>query len=112
MKKNASLESTDDSVEQLVARAEKHFRRECDNLTALLFRWNDAPTDKAPLLGLSAPELDQRQLWRDTRKRRMEKRSGGDTASAASQEQTPVDEIEATIAEIESFVDDVDELLG
>jgi serine/threonine protein phosphatase PrpC len=107
--KYASLESTDDSVDQLLSRAEKRFRRECDNLSALLFRWDGAPTSKDPLLGLAAPELDQRQLWRDTRKRRAEQRRQG---SEPAPVEAPTDEIESTIAEIESFVKDVDELLG
>lgn len=105
--KYSSREGTDETLDQLLARAEKRSRRECDNLSAVLFRWDDEPTSGRPLLGPGTPELDQRQLWRDRKKRREEKRRRPDAPAP-----TPVDEIESTIAEIESFVDGVDDLLG
>ena len=105
--KYSSRQGTDETLDELLARAEKRSRRECDNLSAVLFRWDDEPTSSRPLLGPGTPELDQRQLWRDRKKRRDERRQRADTPA-----QAPVDEIESAIAEIESFVDGVDDLLG
>lgn len=102
----------DDSIGRMMDKSARKFRRECDNMTALALAWEDPPTVSPPLLALSIPELDQDALWQDARQRSAARRDGSsrDETGAQSPDRDP-DSIETTIAEIESFVDDLEHLL-
>ena len=89
--------SLEESLEEMFSRAQKFFHRDCDNLTALLFRWNAAPSLHKPLLNSVAAELGHEGLMRAARK------------PAARGDNPARTEIESAIREIESFVDQLDE---
>lgn len=102
----------DDSIERMMAKSARTFRKDCDNMTALAFTWNEPPSKSPPLLALSIPELDQDALWRNAKHRSSTKRSrSGHNAGEERRDTRDADHIEATIAEIESFVDDLEQLL-
>lgn len=109
MEKALDSRRLEDSVERMMEKSARKFRRDCDNMTALALCWNDPPTTSPPLLALSIPELDQDALWQNARQRSSERRN--DRNAAADTGKRDGDSIEATIAEIESFVDDLEQLL-
>ncbi len=100
--KYAQNESLEGCVDEMLDHAQRYFRDNCDNLTALLFRWEDKPTLHKPLLNLSAPELDQESLWPSTGKRKQE------PPAPAGKDQDRVESIGSMIEEIESFVNELD----
>lgn len=112
MEKVLDSRRLDDSIERMMARSARTFRKDCDNMTAIALTWNEPPSMSPPLLALSIPELDQDALWRNAKRRSAARRGGSD--DSAGDERGAVrdaDHIEATIAEIESFVDDLEQLL-
>lgn len=102
----------EDSIERMMARSERKFRKDCDNMTVVGLTWNDPPTTDPPLMALSIPELDQDALWKDAKQRSATRREDRERDSRDEEPDTrQVSEIEATIAEIESFVDDLEQIL-
>ncbi len=102
----------EDSIERMMARSARKFRKDCDNMTVVGLTWEDAAPTTPPLMALSIPELDQDALWKDAKQRsaaRRDDKQRPDPEPESSTRQT--DEIEATIAEIESFVDDLEQIL-
>lgn len=106
MEKALDGKRLEDSIERMMARSARTFRKDCDNMTAVALAWNDPPSASPPLLALSIPELDQDALWRNAKQRSSSRREEGGRARKRQ-----AGEIEATIAEIESFVDDMEHLL-
>ncbi|HSH44077.1 MAG TPA: protein phosphatase 2C domain-containing protein [Arenicellales bacterium] len=106
-------ERLEDSIERMMARSARKFRRDCDNMTVVGLTWNDPATTAPPLMALSVPELDQDALWKDAKQRSAARRE--DRKRELEEPEKPgvpgADEIEATIAEIESFVDDMEHIL-
>lgn len=98
------------SIEQMMGKAARLFRGDCDNMSAVAVTWHAPPSTSPPLLALSIPELDQEALWRHARQRSGAAREAG-RHHAAAPAAGGAGNIEATIAEIESFVDDLDRLL-
>lgn len=103
----------EDSIERMMARSARTFRKDCDNMTAVALAWNDMPSTSPPLLSLSIPELDQDALWRNAKQRSAARRGAAREGEEASQNTGARDtaDIEATIAEIESFVDELEQFL-
>ena len=90
--------SVGEAVDILLNHSRRYFRGQCDNLTALSFRWNDTPTQEKPLLNLTTSELDQDSLWAA----RQQGPQDEDVLFAANDE---ADEgMESMIEEIESLV--------
>jgi serine/threonine protein phosphatase PrpC len=90
------------AVEDMLAFAQRCFAHKCDNLTALMFRWEDEPTRHEPLFNLGAPQLDQEKLWHSP--------GSGNFASKTytGRDKRRSENIDAAIAEIESFVNELD----
>lgn len=102
----------EDSIERMMSKSARTFRRDCDNMTAIALTWNDPPSKAPPLLALSIPELDQDALWKNAKHRSASKRGARDGSGAPQRTNVrETGDIEATIAEIESFVDDLEQLL-
>lgn len=106
-------DSLEDAVEALIAHAERYFRAECDNLTALMFRWNAAPSLHKPLLNQNTSELDQDTLWRARKKSARTTRPVGGKPAARIRAadagcRTTSEGIDSVIKEIESLVDELD----
>lgn len=99
----------EESIEGMMRKSARMFRKDCDNMTAVAMAWHDPPTTSPPLMALSIPELDQEALWRHARQRSSDKREADKQSREAPA--ADADNIEATIAEIESFVDDLEHLL-
>lgn len=96
---DANLE---DGTERLVAQAQQKQGHGCDNLTAIAFRWEERATRTPPRYGLSMPMIDQDNLWRTPRA----------TDQGHTGPTTPnvdYDNFESAIAELESFVDQIDD---
>jgi len=125
MEQAVDAEQLDESIERMMGRAARKFRKDCDNMTGLALSWHDPPSTSPPLLAMSIPELDQDALWRDAKRRsaaRRDDKRKEEPESESVNENVNVNEnrrdrsrdpesIEATIAEIESFVDDLEQLL-
>lgn len=109
MEKAVDGEKLEESIERMMARSARTFRKDCDNMTAVGLTWNDPPSISPPLLSLAIPELDQDALWRGAKQRSVARREG--RARGRKSKPREVDNIEATIAEIESFVDDLEHIL-
>ena len=100
-------------MDDLIAHAQSYFHAECDNLTAMMFRWNDAPSRHKPLLNLNSSELDQDALRRAAKRPvRSRQPAGGKPAAGARAAvagcRTSSEGIDSVIKEIESFVDELD----
>ena len=102
--KYAQSECLEDGVDEMLGHSQRYFRDDCDNLTALMFRWEDKPTRQKPLLNLSTPELDQESLWQSTDNRKRE------PIAAAGKDQHHVESIGSMIEEIETFVNELDSI--
>lgn len=96
-------EMVEDSVDDLLSYARRFFRNDCDNLTALMFRWNDSPSDEKPLLTVNASELDQVSLGRPTKRQTPTPTSPSIIADGKANE-----EFSSVIEEIESLVNELD----
>jgi len=104
----------EESIERMMARSARTFRKECDNMTVAALSWREKATIAPPLLALSIPELDQDALWRNAKQRSSARRERPDDAGRRAQSprsDSGTSEIEETIAEIESFVEDMEQIL-
>lgn len=102
----------EDSIERMMARSARKFRKDCDNMTVVGLTWEDAAPTMPPLMSLSVPELDQDALWKNAKQRSAARRDDKQRPDPEPESNTrQTDEIEATIAEIESFVDDLEQIL-
>ena len=90
-------------MEDMLDYARRFFSDECDNLTALLFRWDDEPTRHQPLFNLGTPELDQEKLWHTSSGTRAPR-----PADAPARIRRRSENLDSVIAEIESFVNNLD----
>lgn len=104
----AEIEKLEDGVVDLLAQVERRARKDCDNISAVLFRWEDGPSAAAPVYGLTVPNIDQKALWKKTKSRKStpdkkDKRKRGEKIERG--------EIQSTIEELESFVTQLDGLL-
>ena len=97
------MEMVEDSVDDLLSHAQRYFRHDCDNLTALMFRWNDSPTNEKPLLKVNTTELDQTNLGIPA----IQGSPMPSPPSNVKQEQTG-EEFSSVIDEIESLVQELD----
>lgn len=110
----ASLQADklDDWLESMMAKSARTFRKDCDNMTAIALRWDDLPTTAPPLLALSIPELDQDKLWQTLKKHSIATANSGKRETRInSAADKNIKEIESTIAEIESFVNNLEDTL-
>jgi len=101
---HVNKEYIEDSVEDMLDYAQRYFSSECDNLTALLFRWEDEPTRHKSLFDLGVPALDQERLWRSARQGEPEQ------AKTPRRDKRRTENIDSAIAEIESFVNGLDSI--
>jgi serine/threonine protein phosphatase PrpC len=94
----------EDGVERLLAHAQKSRPEDCDNMSVLLFRWEDAVSTAEPLYGLSTPSIDQDNLWNIRR----DNKTGQDTKKKVTG--TGTENLDNKLADIESFVDKIDDM--
>ena len=99
-------ERLDQMLEELLQSAEKRMRKDCDNASAMVLRWEDECTVRSPIYGERAAQIDQEQLWRDARLRAQEKRW-----LRTGEEQPVRDEIDLAIEELESFINEIERQL-
>lgn len=95
-----------ETVDILLSHSRRYFRGECDNVTALSFRWNDAPTQQKPLLNLTTPELDQDGLWA------ARQQSAQDDSALFSAHDKADEGMESMIEEIETLVGELSSSSG
>jgi serine/threonine protein phosphatase PrpC len=107
----ADIRKLEHGVVDLLTQVERRSRKDCDNISAILFRWEDEPSTVDPVYGLTVPNIDQKALWSKTT-------TGASTAGQKSRKrkgkrtkQIERGEIQSTIEELESFVTDLDGLL-
>ena len=98
----ADKEYLEDGVEEMLDHAQRFFTDKCDNLTALMLRWEDEPTRHKALFDLGTPELDQESLWHSARKNKPR------PAAETSYDKKRAQNIDSVIAEIESFINEMD----
>lgn len=96
-----SAPQIEDSVERLLAQAQESRPKECDNMSVILFRWEDPASTAKPLYNLSIPRIDQDNLWN------VNQAAHGTKKKATS---TGINNLENKIADIESFVDEIDDI--
>ena len=97
------MEMVEDSVDDLLSQAQRYFRHDCDNLTALLFRWNDSPTNAKPLLNVNTSELGQTSLTHLSGQR-----APIQTPPSNTEQNQDNEEFSSVIKEIESLVEELD----
>ena len=97
------MEMVEDSVDDLLSQAQRYFRHDCDNLTALLFRWNDSPTNAKPLLNVNTSELGQTSLTHLSGQR-----APIQTPPSNIEQNQDNEEFSSVIKEIESLVEELD----
>ena len=95
--------SVEESVDALIGRARRYFHNDCDNLSALVFRWNDAQSRQEPLLTMTIPEMGQDSLLPAARRRAsagsaIERNENGEIGSM-------IDEIESLVSELDTAID-------
>ncbi len=95
---NMTAPQIEDGVEKLLTQAHKSRPEDCDNMSVILFRWEDAVSTAEPLYQLSTPDIDQDKLWNV-------QRSNKDGHGAGT------DSLENKLADIESFVDKIDDII-
>lgn len=101
--KLARMEEVEDSVYDLLSHARRYFRNDCDNLTALMFRWNDSPSNDKPLLNVNASELCQVSLGNPTIRHTPTPAAPSTVTDSKTNE-----EFGSVIEEIESLVKELD----
>lgn len=100
--KTVSTESIEDALDDLISHARRFFRNDCDNITALMFRWDDEPSREEPLLSASSQESNPERLWHNAMERPL-------VPAAAETEGTNLnEEFNSVIEEIESLVSELD----
>ncbi len=115
----AACEKLDEAVVDMLIHAERDAHPECDNLSAVMFRWEDSLTTCAPRYACGVPDIDQSRIWTN-RTRKVQSR-GAEQADGTSPRPVRAkrsprtsarnDSIESSIEEIESFIDTVDHQL-
>lgn len=114
----ASSEKLDEAVVDLLIHAERDSHPECDNISAVMFRWEDTLTTRAPRYACRIPDIDQSRIW----KQRPRKGGASTSKKPDGQTQRPLrstrrrsavrgDSIESSIKEIETFIDAIDDHL-
>lgn len=112
MEKVLGSRDLEDGIERIMAKSAQTFRKDCDNLTAVGLTWNEEPSTSPPLFALSVPEVDQKLLWRYAKQRSGARDDAPcDDVSAQERKTHELDSVDATITEIESFVNDLERLL-
>lgn len=100
--KTVSTESIEDALDDLISHARRFFRNDCDNITALMFRWDDEPSREEPLLSASSQESNPERLWHNAMEQPL-------VPAAAETEGTNLnEEFNSVIEEIESLVNELD----
>ena len=102
LSKHVNKKYIEDGVEDMLGYARRFFADECDNLSALLFRWEDEPTRHPPLFNLGIPELDQEKLWHSARHDKPR------PAVVPRRNKARIENIDSAIEEIETFVNELD----
>jgi len=112
IKRLGSSKKLEDGVIDLLVQVERRApRKDCDNISAILFRWDDEPSKQEPIYGLSVPNIDQKELWRQCRGREDSNAKDRKKTKRKRAAKIPRGEIESTIEELESFVTDLDGFL-
>ena len=112
--KYTSRLNLDDSVDELLSQAEKTQKADCDNISAIIFRWEGATTDSAPIYPRGVPQIDQKKLWRDTLRLSREHKTVSDKDSESYKEpkrSAKHGDLELAIEELETFIDNIDRTL-
>ena len=109
----------DETLEDVFSGAQRFFKRDQDNMSAILFEWLEDATEADPLYDLDVPQLDQKRLWKqasrahrkrsDPDRRERSPTAAGNGADPAPEPRTS--DIESTIEEIETFVKEIEDLL-
>lgn len=95
-------DSIEDSLDLLMSHARRFFRNDCDNMTALMFRWEDEPSKAQPLLPASSPAPNAERLWHNVMERPQT------SPSTNTQGADLHEEFNSVIEEIESLVNELD----
>lgn len=95
------LQDVEDTVDGLIAYARRYFHKDCDNLSALLFRWDDERSPYQALLNMTIPEMGQDSLLPAARRK-------ASTADVSAADVMNDGEIDLVIEEIESLVSELD----
>ncbi len=105
LESHANAAQIEDGIESLLSHAQRAQPKDCDNLSAVLFRWEEPSTTGTPLYKLSVPELDQDKIW--------EARSNqtAETDADANGTQKPKANLGSKLADIESFVNKIDDII-
>lgn len=104
----------DDALEEMLTHAEGKMIRDCDNISAIALRWEDKPTSARPLEALVPNTVDQEELWKLATKKKSQQSKDEDSAPSTTpptDTKSQAGDIEATLAELESFVNHIERIL-
>ena len=112
--KYATRTNLDDGVDELLRQAERNQKSDCDNISAIIFRWEGPETDVPPLYPRGLPQIDQKRLWRDTMRLSKEHKTVSEKDSEHYHKPSrdrKNDDLELAIEELESFIEEIDRTL-
>lgn len=112
MNRLTDCKKLDDGVVDLLAQAERRApRKDCDNISTVLFRWEDEPSTAEPVFGLIVPNIDQKALWKKSKGQKVAAKSRNQNSKKKRLAKIERGEIQSTIEELESFVTELDGFL-
>jgi len=98
-------------LDDLIHRAERKIRKDCDNMTGLALRWESDLTDRKPLTPDRLGEKEQEDLWREAQVAHRQKKQ---RLTLESKRENPMhgnvrrDAIELVIEELETYIGNID----
>ena len=98
-------------LDDLIRRAERKIRKDCDNMTGVVLRWESDLTDRKPLTPDRLGEKEQEQLWRKAREVHRQKKQ---RPPLKPRRENPMhdnvrrDSIESVIEELETYIANID----
>jgi serine/threonine protein phosphatase PrpC len=98
-------------LDDLIGRAERKIRKDCDNMTGVALRWESDLTDRKPLTPDRLGEKEQEQLWRDARdvhRQKKQRRTHEPSRENPRHGNVRRDTIESVIEELETYIGNID----
>jgi len=98
-------------LDDLLRRGERNARKDCDNMSAIVLRWEGERTTTEPLAPDKLGEREQAALWREARQARLDKkvrRSRTHRVQKSGRPSLHRDSIELMIEELESFINNLE----
>ncbi len=98
-------------LDDLIRRAERKIRKDCDNMTGVALRWESDLTDRKPLAPDGLGEKEQEQLWREAQyahRQKIQRPPLEPSRENPMRDNVRRDTIELVIEELEAYIGNID----